>query len=327
MLISFFYILTIFPTGPQFCAEAKSAPVSRSNHRPMIPSIYQPNLSSTHTKLSDTTRHRLAQARHKFLKYKLHNRISANASQAALPTPCKPNPTTIQYIFPPYMYSPNRSSNPIYWTRPKRNLCRHSLQNAAIIARLIDHFCMARWTFVAAVSYDGGGSKAKAKSYTSLNIGEQTLNLENTLQIAVSWYQHAAGVSWSLFDDVTTPVDYTAQARWLPSLRAFLGTIDGHFDLDETYIPPAQRDGDIYLMDLVTRSDAFTSHEASIINYGRLFLGVVTLSDICTAIGDTLIPGIEWGELDQSTSRSIDHTTHQPAPAIFFGPIGNDYSE
>jgi hypothetical protein len=112
-------------------------------------------------------------------------------------------------------------------------------------------------------------------------------------------------------------VDYT-QARWLPSLRAFLGTINGHFDLDETYIPPAQREGDIYLMDLVTRSDAFTSHEASIINYCRLFLGVVTLSDICTAIGDTLIPGIEWEELDQSTSHSTDHIIHQPAPAIFF---------
>jgi hypothetical protein len=113
-------------------------------------------------------------------------------------------------------------------------------------------------------------------------------------------------------------VDYT-QARWLPSLRAFLGTIDGYFDLDETYIPPpAQRNGDIYLMDLVTRSDAFTPHEASIINYCHLFLGVVTLSDICTAIGNTLIPGIGWGELDQSTSQSTDHTTHQPAPAIFF---------
>jgi hypothetical protein len=71
-------------------------------------------------------------------------------------------------------------------------------------------------------------------------------------------------------------------------------------------------------MDLVTRSDAFTPHEASIINYCHLFLGVVTLSDICTAIGNTLIPGIGWGELDHSTSQSTDHTTHQPAPAIFF---------
>jgi hypothetical protein len=64
--------------------------------------------------------------------------------------------------------------------------------------------------------------------------------LGNTLRIAVSWYQYAAGVSWSLFEDVTNPVNYT-HARWLSSLHSFLRTIDGHFDLDDAYIPPAWR--------------------------------------------------------------------------------------
>jgi hypothetical protein len=141
--------------------------------------------------------------------------------------------------------------------------------------------------------------------------------LGQTLRVAVSWYQYAAGVSWSLFEDVTTPVDYT-HARWLPSLRAFLSSIDGHFDLDDTYIPPPQREHDTYLMDLVTRSDAFTPDEARIINYCRQYLGVVTLSDITNATGDQLIPGIEWGELDACCSTTTDHTTHQPAPAVFF---------
>jgi hypothetical protein len=124
------------------------------------------------------------------------------------------------------------------------------------------------------------------------------------LRIAVAWYQYAAGVSWSLFDDVTTPVEYT-HARWLPSLRTFLGTIDGHFDLDETFIPPSQREFDVHLMDLVTRSDAFTPDEARISNYCRQYLG--------TATGDTLIPGIEWGELDLCCSTSNDHTTSEGA--------------
>jgi hypothetical protein len=141
--------------------------------------------------------------------------------------------------------------------------------------------------------------------------------LGNTLRIAVSWYQYAAGVSWSLFDDVTTPVDYT-HARWLPSLRAFLSTIDGHFELDETYIPPPQPELDTYLMDLVTRSDAFTPEEARIINYCRQYLGVVTLTDITNAIGDQLIPGIEWGELETCCSTTTDHTNHQPAHVVFF---------
>jgi hypothetical protein len=138
-----------------------------------------------------------------------------------------------------------------------------------------------------------------------------------TLRIAVAWYQHAAGVSWSLFEDVQTPVNYT-HARWLPSLRKFLQTIDGHFDLDDTYIPPPQREFDVHLMDFVTRSNAFTPDEARIINYCRQFLDVVTVSDISTATSDALISGIEWGEQDNCCSTSKDHITHQPAPTIFF---------
>jgi hypothetical protein len=81
--------------------------------------------------------------------------------------------------------------------------------------------------------------------------------VSKTLRVAVSWYQYEAGVSWSLFEDVKTSVTYTS-ARWLPPLRHFLATIDGHFDLDDEYITPPQRELDIHLMDLVTRSEAFT---------------------------------------------------------------------
>jgi hypothetical protein len=71
-------------------------------------------------------------------------------------------------------------------------------------------------------------------------------------------------------------------------------------------------------MDLVTRSGAFTPEEERIINYCRLFLDVITLSDITNAVGDKLIQGIEWGELDNACSVTHNHTTHQPAPAVFF---------
>jgi hypothetical protein len=98
-----------------------------------------------------------------------------------------------------------------------------------------------------------------------------------------------------------------------------LRTIDGHFDLDEDYIPPPQRELDIYLIDLlVTRSDAFIPDEARIINYCRQYLGVVTLSDITNATGDQLVPGIKWGELDECCSTITNHITHHPAPAVFF---------
>jgi hypothetical protein len=104
----------------------------------------------------------------------------------------------------------------------------------------------------------------------------------------------------------------------LPSLIAFLSTIDGRFDLNEAYIPKPQREFDIYIMYLVTPSDSFTPDEARIINYCRQYLDVVTLSDITNATGDQLIPGMEWSELDECCSSTTDHTTHQPAPAVFF---------
>jgi hypothetical protein len=56
------------------------------------------------------------------------------------------------------------------------------------------------------------------------------------LRITVSWYQFHAGVGFSLFQDVHTPVPYS-DARWLDSLRNFLATINASFDLDETHVP------------------------------------------------------------------------------------------
>jgi hypothetical protein len=49
------------------------------------------------------------------------------------------------------------------------------------------------------------------------------------LRIAVSWYQQHSGVSFSLFEDIHTPIPYVL-ARWLHSLRTFLSTIDGQLE-------------------------------------------------------------------------------------------------
>jgi hypothetical protein len=49
-----------------------------------------------------------------------------------------------------------------------------------------------------------------------------------------------------------------------------------------------------------------------------LHLNVVTVSDITTADGTRLIPGIEWGEIDLMPSHSNDHAPIQQVPAIFF---------
>jgi hypothetical protein len=185
------------------------------------------------------------------------------------------------------------------------------------IATPIAHYCMDPPIMLAEDLSDGNGSKAKDRSQTCLKYWRTEGQVSKTLWVAVSWYQYEAGVSWSLFEDVTTKVNYTS-ARWLPSLHQFLSTIDGHFDLDDAYITPPECEHDIHLMDLVTQSNAFTKHEAAILNYCRMYLSVATLSDISTAQGDMLIPGIEWGGLDQMSSSTTGHTNHQHTTDIFF---------
>jgi hypothetical protein len=47
-------------------------------------------------------------------------------------------------------------------------------------------------------------------------------------------------------------------------------------------------------------------------------LNVVTVSDIATALGTHLIPGVEWEEFNEFTSTSNDHTPIQGVPSLFF---------
>jgi hypothetical protein len=137
------------------------------------------------------------------------------------------------------------------------------------------------------------------------------------LRIAVSWYQFHAGVGFSLLHDVHTPVPYS-DARWLDSLRHFLATINANFDLDETHVPHLQCSGDVYLMDLLVGAEAYPPEVLRTINHCRLFLNVITLSDITNAAGTHLIPGVEWGEHDLFPSSSTHHAPRQSSPVMLF---------
>jgi hypothetical protein len=113
--------------------------------------------------------------------------------------------------------------------------------------------------------------------------------------IAISWAQLLAGTSWSIFEDTTTPLPHLHPMKWLPSIRDFLGSIQSRLELEETFIPKLQREGDCFLMDHAT-ADKFTPTEIALINACRLFKGVTLLSDSVTADGqdirtDILLPG------------------------------------
>jgi hypothetical protein len=71
-------------------------------------------------------------------------------------------------------------------------------------------------------------------------------------------------------------------------------------------------------MDLLVGADAYPDDVLRIINHCRLFLNVVTLSDITNAAGTHLIPGVDWGELDLFPSSSTHHAPRQSSPVMFF---------
>jgi hypothetical protein len=118
----------------------------------------------------------------------------------------------------------------------------------------------------------------------------------------------AVTISPALYTTLTTPLLYL-EARWLPSLHDFLAHIGARFILDQTYIAPCQREHDRYVIQQVVSSEVFTAHELHIINCCRLYLNVLTNSDLTHACGFTLDP------LSSNTNLLL------PAPRITTRPI------
>ena len=146
----------------------------------------------------------------------------------------------------------------------------------------------------------------------------QPLDPGQLLRISVAWAQINVGVSYSIFADVTPKLQYF-EALWLKSVRTFLRRIGGSLRLDKTYIPAIQRINDTFIMDHVLETGYFTPIEVRRINYCRLYLQAVTVSDISTPTGISLAPGIENGQSTLWTSRSQHHYTNQsnPSPAVW----------
>ena len=132
-------------------------------------------------------------------------------------------------------------------------------------------------------------------------------------RIAISWAQMNTGVGWSVLEDVCTPLPHF-ESEWFRVLRDFLKSINSRIRLDNTYIPTLQRINDSYIMDHVLGSKMFQPTEIRQINYCRLYLQAVTVSDISTASGSQLFCGIHKGSTTGITSTTTWHHTVQKTP-------------
>jgi hypothetical protein len=86
-------------------------------------------------------------------------------------------------------------------------------------------------------------------------------------------------------------------------------------------IQPLQRQGDKYIMDVVLASNLFQAREVKFLNYCRLYLQVLTLSDMYNAQGDALAVGIYDGYRSHTQSRSTLLEPFQERPNSQVWPL------
>ena len=134
------------------------------------------------------------------------------------------------------------------------------------------------------------------------------------LQCALSWLQLSVGVSYSILDITHTVLPHM-ESKWLASLRTFLATIQGSLLLDDPQIPQVQRENDEYIMDLILNSNKFKPPEIRKLNYCRLYLQAITISDLTTASGHHLDHGMLRGHPSLQSSTTNWHTINQDRPS------------
>ena len=136
-----------------------------------------------------------------------------------------------------------------------------------------------------------------------------------TLRITVAWAQFTVGTGTSILSDTSTNFPHF-EAKWLKSLRNGLQRINGQIQLDTPFIAPKQRQDDQYLMDLALKFFPAKKKSAKLrrINYCRMYLNVLLLSDITTACGTKIDPAMYQGYPANTESTTDHHQVNQNRP-------------
>jgi hypothetical protein len=106
----------------------------------------------------------------------------------------------------------------------------------------------------------------------------------NLARIALSWAQFQAGIKQPILIGTHTPLPHL-ETCWLTALRAHLDSCKCRIEIDHSVVLPPQREHDIYIMDAIIESEQFTPDEVCKLNYCRLHLQAITISDITIAGG------------------------------------------
>ena len=134
------------------------------------------------------------------------------------------------------------------------------------------------------------------------------------LKCTIAWAQLTVGVSYSILENTTPPLPHF-ESKWLHSLRTYLASLQAGIELDDPCIPAPQRQGDSYIMDYVLESKQFSVAEIRHINYCRLYLQAITISDLATAEGSELDNSKLHGQPSLQNSQTTWLEVHQEYPS------------
>jgi hypothetical protein len=134
------------------------------------------------------------------------------------------------------------------------------------------------------------------------------------LKSTIGWAQLSAGVREPILAHPSLKLPHL-EGRLIPSIRRFLHQIYGAIEIEQPFVPAIQRHDDQFLMNIVLDSGEFSPAKIRMINFCRLYLQVVTLSDIALADGKTIDPALECGTLSLLSSTTTWLHTNQRRPS------------
>lgn len=127
--------------------------------------------------------------------------------------------------------------------------------------------------------------------------------VSRVLQATIGWAQLMAGVEEPILASPSLHLPHL-EGRLIPSMRQFLHRIHGAIEVDRPCVPEIQRVDDRYLMNMALECGRFSDPQICLINFCRLYLQVVTLSDIVLADGHVIDPAIQSGTLSLLSSST-----------------------
>jgi hypothetical protein len=140
----------------------------------------------------------------------------------------------------------------------------------------------------------------------ALLIGHLKLNDDtgDLIQSFVTHLQLHIGSATPVFQLLLSQyIKWIDQPYWMVSICDFLGQTNASLEIENLWVPTISRRHDVMLMDLAIQLN-FMCHQLCQINQCRLYLQVLSISDISTANGRSLLPGILQGTRDdQRTSK------------------------